>query len=188
MRSILSVLKKKSPITLSIFALILLSNQTIPLFLPLFRPKIVFPGCLCSCSLLRKRKKSENRDFSKKPINTDFFTYSPHRVNISVTYPHIDTRQDGYSFLKWTYFSIRVMPCFLLVYRHLVHFCNKKEDFPHFQKEGNPSIFIDFWPFSAVFLTQQHHRLNMCRLDARNMSTECIFQQVYWKLKTTLVV
>lgn len=132
MRSILSVLKKKSPITLSIFALISLSNQTIPLFLTLFRLKIGFPGCLCSCSLLRKRKKSENRDFSKKPINTDFFTYSPHRVNISVTYPHIDTKKDGCSFLKSTYFPIRVKACFLPVYRHLAHFCNKKEDFPLF--------------------------------------------------------
>ena len=39
------------------------SNQTILLFLTLFRPKIGFPGCLCSCSLLRKRKKRGNDGF-----------------------------------------------------------------------------------------------------------------------------
>lgn len=68
------------------------SNQTIPLFLTLFRPKIGFPGCLCSCTVLRKRKKSENRDFSKKPMNKGFSTYSLHRVNLPATYSHFDTR------------------------------------------------------------------------------------------------
>ena len=92
MRVLLSPFKKKSPITLSISALISLSNQTIPLFLPLFRPKIGFPGCLCSCTVYRKRKKSENRDFSKKPMNKGFSTYSLHRVNIPSTYPHFVTR------------------------------------------------------------------------------------------------
>lgn len=70
----------------------LLFNQTIPPFLPIFRPIFGFPGCLCSCTVLRKRKKSGNRDFSKKPMNKGFFTYSYHRVNIPVTYPHFDTR------------------------------------------------------------------------------------------------
>ena len=78
------------------------------------------------------------------PINMGFFTYSLHRVNIPVTYPHIDTRQVGCSFLKLIYFPIRVKPCFLPVYRHLGRFCNKKEDFPTFCKSRNPLIFIDF--------------------------------------------
>ena len=104
-------------------------------------------------------------------MNTAFFTYSFHRVYIPSTYPHFDTRQDGCLFLKLTYFTIRVKPCFFTALPPLNHFCNKKEDFPHFQKEGNPSIFIDFWPFSVVFTTQQHHRLNMRRRHAMNMST-----------------
>ncbi len=31
---------------------------------------------------------------------------------------------------------------------------HRKEDFPHFQEAGNPSIFCDFWPFSGVFSTK----------------------------------
>ena len=84
------------------------------------------------------------------PINTNFFTYSLHRVNIPVTYPHIDTRQVGCSFLKLTYFPIRVKPCFLPVYCHLSHFCNKKEDFLLFEKQEILqflSIFGLFHPF-----------------------------------------
>lgn len=132
MRSILSVFKKKSPITLSIFALISLSNQTIPLLLPLFRPKIVFPGCLCSCSLLRKRKKSENRDFSKKPINTDFFTYFPPSCK------HIGHLSPYRYEVGWVFvFEVALFyhtskALFFSALPPLNHFCNKKEDFPHF--------------------------------------------------------
>ena len=40
-------------------------------------------------------------------------------------------------------------------------FSQQKMDFTHFREVGNPSIFYDFWPFSAVFATEQHHRLHM---------------------------
>ena len=73
----------------SIFGLF---NQTIPLFLPYFRPKIDFPGWLYSCNVLRKLENSINREFPKKPMFTIFSTCSHHRVNLPSTYPRIDTR------------------------------------------------------------------------------------------------
>lgn len=50
-------------------------------------------------------------------------------------------------------------------------FSRQKMDFPHFREEGNPSNFHDFWLFSAIFATKQHHRLNMRNMDAKNRST-----------------
>lgn len=62
-------------------------------------------------------------------------------------------------------------------------FLTQERGFPAFLKVGNPSIFIDFWSFSPVFLTQQHHSLNMCRRHTRNMSTitgRLWKEHVYW--------
>ena len=110
--------QKEKPYYSLYFRLISLSNQTIPLFLTLFRPKIGFPGCLCSCSLLRKRKKSENRDFSKKPINTGFFTYSPPSCkHIGHLSPY--RYEVGWMFIfdvDLFYHTSKAL--FLLVYRH----------------------------------------------------------------------
>ena len=43
-------------------------------------------------------------------------------------------------------------------------------DFHNFLLLGNPSFFYDFRPL-AVFAAKQYNCLNMCRLDARNRST-----------------
>ena len=115
----------------------------------IFRFITCFPGCLCSCSLLRKCRKQGNGRFQQKPIS-NFFTYSFHRVNIPSTYPHFDTRQVGCSFLKSTYFPIRVKPYFYRFTANQPIFATKKRISLIFRKKEIPkflSIFGLFHPF-----------------------------------------